>query len=116
MLIVVIDDERTFRFDHLRDDVVYLRSSDDALLYLVKNWLSPNCYRPIDQLWLDHDLGSNDTVKPIVDFLDQIGALGYPFNVRNIFVHTQNAPAGDRIVKTLYRHYTCARAVLPGLQ
>lgn len=108
--IVVIDDERTFKSD---EDIIYLRNSKDAIHYLVEIWVS--CYKPITQLFLDHDLGGTDDVMIVVDFLNMIGKGDYPIQIGSILVHSQNPSAADKIVRTLAPSYNIARIALPKL-
>ena len=103
-LIIVIDDERTFKS---HEDILYLRTPKDALAYLA-DWWTVNMNRPmgappkwIDALWLDHDLGSEggDTqdVIPVVSFLYQLSRMG-ELPIRDIFVHSQNSVGASNLM------------------
>lgn len=110
MTIVVIDDERTFKSN---EDIIYLRNSKDAVHFLVDVWISG--YKPVAQLYLDHDLGENDDVMIVVDFLDLISQGSYPIPISSILVHSQNPSAADKIVRTLANGCDVARIALPEL-
>jgi len=98
MVTVVIDDERTFDTDI---DVIYLRSSDEALAWLAKWWLR-NISRPmgaeeegLQELWFDHDLGEGDDASVIAKFLMELNLRGELPMIKSIKVHSQN-PVGAR--------------------
>lgn len=102
-MIVVIDDERSFA-DGRR--TTYLRSCAEALAFLQTD-------TPIDQLWLDHDLGPADTdgnsdVVPVVNFLLERAVWDNPYPVAIIYVHTANSVGVDKIL-SLGKFYLCKR-------
>lgn len=109
---VVIDDERTF---NSVGEVLYFRNSQEALEGL-------NAIRQvgdrIKSLWLDHDLGvfrgNLDTTMVIIDYLCELKFNEDPYPVDQIFVHTQNPPAGLAMMKALRRYeYNAIRAQIP---
>lgn len=111
MVTVVIDDERTF---DTNIDVIYLRSSDEALAWLAKWWLR-NVSRPmgveedfIQELWFDHDLGDGDDASVVAKFLYELKNRGDLPMIKTIMVHSQN-PVGARNLADLL--YGCARHV-----
>ena len=116
-MIIVIDDERTFaeNFDFGGAPVdVYLRSADEAIAYLAKLW-SANQSLPIggtplwiDELWFDHDLGSDDATV-IARFLSELNLIGRPVLICSIYIHTQN-PVGAHNLENLLKD--CATSVL----
>ena len=73
----------------------------------------------IQELWLDHDMGWDDegqdvTIKPVWEWLEEQGHIGFPFRVGWIFVHTSNVYKGDEMIKSLSRYYpNVVRAELP---
>lgn len=94
-MIMVIDDERSLR-DGENRNVLYLRNSKNALLFLrhyTKNVA-------IDELYLDHDLGGEDTIRPVVDFLEEMVFSETPLSIGTIFVHTANPVGADMILKS----------------
>lgn len=114
MLIVLVDDLRNFRKEPLPDDatVITLRDSRAAL-----EWLRNNQNTVIDELWLDHDLGGDDTIMPVVDFLTETAytmtAIGASLNVSQIFVHSANPPGARNVVRALEQWYSPVRRVSP---
>lgn len=85
MLTVLIDDVRWFRDGR---ECTIARSSRRAIELL--NGLKG---RYIDELWLDHDLGGEDTIMPVVDLL-----CGERFDVTKVWIHSFN-PRGAVIVR-----------------
>ena len=85
-LTVLVDDVRGFRDER---PALVARSSQEALTLL-----GDLGGRRIDHLWLDHDLGGEDTVVPVVDLMVQLARKGSPLNVAQVHVHTANVGAG----------------------
>lgn len=110
MQIVLVDDERTFA--GLSPGDVILRNSDSALLFFTKLHIEQQM-RYGDELfaiYLDHDLGNDDDIRIVVDFL-----VLCPILTSHVFVHSQN-PTTDWIVQTLFKAgYNAERVALPGL-
>lgn len=96
--ILLVDDERDFREE--RDHIV-VRTSEAALdtLYVLREQDSP-----LTELWLDHDLGGDDTTMPIVDMLAEAAFNGEPYPVRQVYVHSMNNVGAERILRSL-RNY-----------
>ena len=44
----------------------------------------------IDDLWLDHDLVGDDTIRPVVDWMVQLANAGSRLNVGQIHIHSAN--------------------------
>lgn len=95
--IFVIDDERTFDFE-----AVYARTSDQAFAVL-RTYIEEQL--PIKQLWLDHDLGGDDTVRGIVSWLEELGFNGEPAPIETILIHTANPVARGWMRAALERYY-----------
>ena len=85
-LTVLIDDARAFRDGRA---ALVARSSREvlALLESLGRWR-------IDDLWLDHDLGGDDTIRPVVDLMVQLANTEMAMNVGRIHIHTANVGAG----------------------
>ena len=93
--ILVIDDLRTMYFP-----AEYARTSEEGLAMLEQQW---------DEIWLDHDLGGDDTISPVVNRLCEMSFLGTPVDVGCIIVHSSN-PVANTIPKVLERYgYECRR-------
>jgi hypothetical protein len=67
----------------------------------------------LDELWLDHDLGADDTVWPVVEVLERAAFDGNPFDVGVIVVHSAN-PAGAAKIAQVLRHWGYPVRVAPG--
>ncbi|MGW4249800.1 cyclic-phosphate processing receiver domain-containing protein [Nocardia sp. NPDC004722] len=59
--------------------------------------------RPIDELWLDHDLGGEDTIMPVVTVLEEAAFDGRPFEIGTIYVHSANPIGAETVVRVLGR-------------
>ncbi|MEV6153031.1 cyclic-phosphate processing receiver domain-containing protein [Nonomuraea sp. NPDC052129] len=55
----------------------------------------------IDELWLDHDLGGDDSIMPIVTLLEEAAFNGEPFQIGTIFVHSANPSGAETVVRVL---------------
>ncbi|MEV6979489.1 cyclic-phosphate processing receiver domain-containing protein [Kitasatospora sp. NPDC093806] len=65
----------------------------------------------IDELWLDHDLGGDDTIMPVVTLLEEAAFNGQPFRIGAVFVHSANPIGAETIVRSLNRwNYHVQRA------
>ena len=84
-LTVLVDDVRGFRDER---PALVARSSQEALALL--EGLGD---KRIDDLWLDHDLGGEDTIRPVIDLLVRLARKGSP-NVELVHIHTANVGAG----------------------
>ncbi|WP_344439782.1 cyclic-phosphate processing receiver domain-containing protein [Kitasatospora nipponensis] len=57
----------------------------------------------IDELWLDHDLGGDDTIMPVVTLMEEAAFNGRPFQIGAVFVHSANPIGAETIVRSLTR-------------
>jgi len=94
-MILVIDDVKTFPFP---DDVevIYARTLSDGYRLLTEN---------LDQLWLDHDLGGDDTIRPLVLMLAEAAYNGQPWSIGRIIICSLNPVGIDWIFSTLSPYY-----------
>ena len=88
-LTVLVDDTRGFRDER---PTLVARSSQEAL-----SLLEGLGSRRIDHLWLDHDLGGADTIRPVVDLMVRLASTGAPLNVGQVHIHTANIGAGHQM-------------------
>ncbi|GAB3662857.1 hypothetical protein GCM10027589_26090 [Actinocorallia lasiicapitis] len=66
----------------------------------------------IEELWLDHDLGGDDSILPVVTLLEEAAFEGRPFQIRTVFVHSANPIGAETVVRVLQRWgYRVRRAV-----
>jgi hypothetical protein len=59
--------------------------------------------RHLDELWLDHDLGGDDTIWPVVELLERAAFDGHPFDIGTIFIHSANPPGAAKMLQGLRR-------------
>ncbi|MGT2532492.1 cyclic-phosphate processing receiver domain-containing protein [Streptomyces nojiriensis] len=65
----------------------------------------------IDELWLDHDLGGDDTIMPVVTLMEEAAFDGRPFRIGAVFVHSANPIGAETVVRSLARwNYPVRRA------
>ncbi|MCX5135039.1 MULTISPECIES: cyclic-phosphate processing receiver domain-containing protein [unclassified Streptomyces] len=57
----------------------------------------------IDELWLDHDLGGDDTILPVVTLMEEAAFNGRPFRIGTVFVHSSNPTGAETVVRSLTR-------------
>lgn len=57
----------------------------------------------LDELWLDHDLGGDDTIWPVVELLERAAFDGHPFDVGAIIIHSANPAGAAKMVQVLRR-------------
>lgn len=122
-MIIVIDDERDFAwFGAGYPEIVYARTSDEGIAEIA-NAFTNYALRFGDKvaLYLDHDLGEDDTIMPVVDFLYVLGKsstanMKLPDMIESIFIHSQNPTAGDKIIPLLAPLYNNVKRIpLPDL-
>ncbi|MFC9281316.1 cyclic-phosphate processing receiver domain-containing protein [Streptomyces collinus] len=67
----------------------------------------------IDELWLDHDLGGDDSILPVVTLMEEAAFNGRPFRIGTVFVHSANPIGAETVVRSLTRwNYRVRRATL----
>jgi hypothetical protein len=67
--------------------------------------------RYVDELWLDHDLGGDDSIMPVVTLLEEAAFHGRPFLIGTVFVHSANPIGAETVVRSLTRwNYRVRRA------
>jgi hypothetical protein len=95
--ILLIDDLRDFLVPDADAQITIARTSQQALDILARqnDW---------DELWFDHDLGGDDTIMVIVDYLSEKAFLDEPVNVGMVYIHTSN-PVGRKQMKLTLDRY-----------
>jgi hypothetical protein len=97
-MIVVIDDLRTLKFN--TNTVVHCRTSEQGISFLKMIARERASGIGIDALFLDHDLGGDDTIRPVVTWLEEaIYNATYPV-IAAIYAHTANPVGADYITKS----------------
>jgi hypothetical protein len=103
--IILVDDLRSF-VDGRAAEVVRTSAAAVELLGRCRDGR-------VDQLWLDHDLGGDDTVWPVVEVLERAAFDGRPFDIGAVHVHSAN-PAGAAKVAQVLRRWGYRVRLAPG--
>jgi hypothetical protein len=94
--IILVDDLRSF-VDGRSADVARTSAAGVRLL-------ESRRHERLDELWLDHDLGGDDTIWPVVEILERAAFDGRPYDVGVINIHSAN-PAGATKMAQALRHW-----------
>jgi hypothetical protein len=94
--VILVDDLRSF-LDGREAEVARTSSSGVELLARHRT-------DRVDELWLDHDLGGDDTIWPVVEILERAAFEGRPLDVGIIVIHSAN-PAGAAKMVQVLRHW-----------
>ena len=91
--VLVIDDKRSMKFlneeaDSGKIDLTYARTSDQGLSEIKK-------HHHYDEVWFDHDLGGEDTIRPVITLLEEMHNKGLEPTITTCYVHTDNPAGGD---------------------
>ncbi|MEH1016957.1 cyclic-phosphate processing receiver domain-containing protein [Micromonospora sp. CPCC 206060] len=93
--IILVDDLRSF---------VDGRSADVARTSAAGVELLEHCRdQRLDELWLDHDLGEDDTIWPVVEVLERAAFDGRPLDVGVINIHSANPAGATKMAQALQR-------------
>ncbi|MGW4947745.1 cyclic-phosphate processing receiver domain-containing protein [Actinoplanes sp. NPDC004185] len=93
--IVLVDDLRSF-VDGRRAEVARTSAAGVELLD------RPRSHR-LDELWLDHDLGDDDTIWPVVEILERAAFEGRPLDVGVVIIHSANPAGAAKMAQVLRR-------------
>lgn len=109
-MIVLIDDERSFKKEFVKENTIVLRSSKEALKWL-EGLKSEDV---IDQLWFDHDLGLTpngvkDSTIPVLGKLEELCFFGKAPAIKEVIVHTSNNVGGNTIENSMKRYFKTIR-------
>lgn len=100
---ILIDDVRSFRDGR---ECRVARSSGEGLelLRILR-------VQRISHLWLDHDLGGNDDIWPVIQALENASLAGVPYDIGLIHVHASRSGPAHRMGVALRRAgYTVERS------
>ena len=106
-MIVLVDDERSFR--HPPNDLLVFRNSKNAI-----DWLeSLELETVISQLWLDHDLGlvggRKDSILPFVRKIEELVFFDRCPVIEQVIVHSANPVGGEQVFAALKKDFSVAR-------
>ncbi|OJF16052.1 cyclic-phosphate processing receiver domain-containing protein [Couchioplanes caeruleus] len=93
--VVLIDDLRSF----VDGRAAHVARSSAAGIDLLQRYRAQR----LAELWLDHDLGGDDTIWPVVELLEQAAFEGSPFDIGTVYIHSANPPGAARIMQVLQR-------------
>ena len=96
--VLVIDDERIFRFP-----AVYARTADAGVALLAE--------RAWAEVWLDYNLGAGLTIEPVMQLLEETATRGQPLPIGIVCVHTSDPDQGNAMVAALRPWYRVRRVV-----
>jgi hypothetical protein len=57
----------------------------------------------LDEIWLDHDLGADDTIWPVVEVLEKAAFEQRPFDVGVVIIHSANPAGAAKMAQALRR-------------
>ena len=97
-MILLVDDLRSFLPEHSDVEHTIARTSAEGLAVLKAAQAEGIT---IDQLWLDHDLGGEDKITSVVDYIDSEAIAGRRIQIAQILVHTQNPVGGEQMIAAL---------------
>jgi len=98
VFILVIDDFRIFP-NRIGDNIVHhALSSADGIKFLKEN------FEMISEVWLDYDLGGDDTVVPVINWLEEKAFNGEANHICCIRILTSN-PVGAQKIAALGRYF-----------
>ncbi|MGX6605962.1 cyclic-phosphate processing receiver domain-containing protein [Micromonosporaceae bacterium Da 78-11] len=103
--VVLVDDLRSF-VDGRVAEVARTSAAGVALLLRRRD-------ERLDELWLDHDLGGEDTIWPVVQVLEEAAFDGRAFDIGTVYVHSANPPGAAKIAQAL-EHWGCQVRAVPG--
>lgn len=93
--VILVDDLRSFT-DGRSAEVARTSVAGLALLQAHRD-------KRVDELWLDHDLGENDTIWPVVEVLEHAAFEGHPFDISAVYIHSANPSGAAKMAQALRR-------------
>lgn len=94
-VVLLIDDLRSF-VDGRAAEVARTSAEGVALLARHRD-------QRIDELWLDHDLGGDDMIWPVVEALELAAFEERPFDIGVILIHSANPSGAAKMSQALRR-------------
>lgn len=102
--VLVIDDLKSFDFPY-DWNIIYARTLEDGLKILHGIMYLPSIESPEElELWLDHDLGGDDTIRPLCLMLAEMAYYGSTYPFSRIVICSKN-PVGRDWIKSTLRDY-----------
>ena len=94
--VILIDDLRSFADGR----PAFVARTSAAGVWLLNRYRDQR----LDELWLDHDLGADDTIWPVVEVLERAAFDGRPFEIGAVVIHSAN-PVGVAKMAQALRHW-----------
>jgi hypothetical protein len=111
--VLVIDVVKEFPFPP-DTEVVYARTLQDGFDQLWEVFRLPLIDSPSEfELWLDHDLGGEDTIRPLVLQLAEMAYYGVTYPFSRIVICSLNIVGIEWIESTLWPPYHTVRCTSP---
>lgn len=95
MTVLLIDDLRSF-VDGRSAEVARTSRAGVGLLERYRD-------QRVAELWLDHDLGGDDTIWPVVEVLEEAAFDGRPFDIGVVTIHSANPAGAAKMAQALRR-------------
>lgn len=111
MSTIIVDDLRNPKPGLFAADAVIFRDSASACSWFRESMGTGQV--SIDSLWLDHDLGGEDTTRPFVAMLEEAAYEHAALSIGTVYVHTSNSVGAAWIEAALSRYFT-TRTVFAG--
>jgi hypothetical protein len=93
--IILVDDLRSFT-DGRHAEVARTSTAGVELL-------ERHQHQRVDELWLDHDLGGDDTIWPVVEVLERAAFDGRPYDIGVVTIHSANPAGAAKMAQALRR-------------
>ncbi len=90
---LIIDDERSFHRPENTGTTIYARNNKEAIHVLMT--------MDFFEVSLDHDLGPNSEIRPLVQWIVNMKDFLWKAGLRYIYIHSMNPVGVDWIEKTL---------------
>lgn len=105
--VLVIDDKRKMRFLNKeakegKIDLTYAETVEEAIDAL-------NAHSHFDEVWWDHDDGTDKTFRPAALLLESLGHEGTAPTITTNWVHTDNPAGGEYLMAALKNIYSDVR-------
>lgn len=110
--ILIVDDLATITVDQETEygAVTYARTSEAALTMLQDSFSHDNDsygWLSIDEIWLDHDLGGDDTIRPVVQWMEEYAHWNPCADMRPSIRIISHNPVGRAYIRAaLEKYYT----------
>lgn len=106
---LLIDDLRNFKENAVPNDVevIIARDSAQALTIIQEN---PQGFTKV---FFDHDLGGDDTTRPVALHLEEQAFLGDAYPIEEVVIHTSNSVGAQYLRASLERSYP-TRSIFAG--